>query len=102
MGVEPVLGQGRQVLIAAQVRGEALADALDRATPTGLGPTVGVQIGDQVVEVLAVVRRQPGEGRLGQDELDVVSVPATGPGFEEKIDALIEEFNAKTGLLKTL
>ena len=93
--VEPVMDDGRQVLIAGQVEGEGPSERPDGRVAGGLGPGVRVVVGDEAVVELAVVGGHRREDRLRDRRLQVGTPPVLGPFVDEPELRVAEQDEAR-------
>ena len=86
-------GDGK-VLITAEVGGPTSADFTQGIVPPGLGPGIGVEIGEKAILGRAMKMDSSTEGGGGENGFHFCSGPVLRPVVEELELAIAEEFEA--------
>jgi hypothetical protein len=84
------MDDGSQVLVAAVMQGEAAAEDVERLVARRLRPAAGIEIGDQVFALGAVLVGDVAEIRLRQDAFHIDALPVGGPVAQELFLPLAE------------
>ena len=81
--VDAVLDDSGEMLVPPDVDGPGRLNQPQGFVAALLGPTVAVQIGDEALQVTAMMGRHAGKNRLGKSHFHVCPTPVLSPAAEE-------------------
>ncbi len=93
-GIDSMADGDGEVLVTAEVGGGGASDFAEGVVAAGLGPGIGVEVGEEAVGGLSVNVDGAAKGGGGEDDFEVGSGPVLGPVVEEFKLAVAEEFEA--------
>jgi len=93
-GVDAMAHGDREVLVATKVGGGGAADFAKGVVASGLGPGVGIEVGEEPVGGATVNVNGTTEGSLAEDDFLVGSGPVLRPFVKEFQLAVAEEFES--------